>query len=131
MSSTTVKNLILSQPKSGFQSAVPVALPLKNEISSDDSNTTIKVEIPGVDPSTVDVECENNVIRVKCERGEFTHTVEPTIDTSKIKASIQWGLLTLTIPSPPPPASHSIKVNIYDAVKTAPSKAPAKFTKED
>lgn len=127
MSTVSTKNLILSQPKSGTAPEV-VSIPvLANEISHDDSCTTIKVEIPGIDPSTVEVECENNVLQVHCEKGKFTHTVSPTVDTSKIKADIQWGLLTLVIPAPPAPVAHSIKVSVHDAIKSAKSR----FTSED
>lgn len=89
--------------------------------------TVIKVEIPGVDPSTVDVQFEGNTLFIKCERGELNLPVNPTIDTSKIKADILWGMLTLTVPLPAPPEAHSIKVSVHDAVK----KAPTKFTEED
>lgn len=126
MSSVTTKNLILSQRKPTV-SGVETAPALVNQISQNNSSTTIKVEIPGVDPSTVEVECENNILRVSCAKGEFVYSVEPTVDTSKIKAEIQWGLLTLTIPAPPAPSAHSIKVSIHDAIKSAKSK----FTSED
>jgi HSP20 family molecular chaperone IbpA len=129
MSNVATKNLILSQPKSGTteEHSSPV---LKNEISQNESSTIIKVEVPGIDPSTVDVECENNILRVNCEKGEFVYSVEPTVDTSKIKADIQWGLLTVTIPAPPAPVSRSIKVSIHDAVKAAAS-TKTKFTSEE
>jgi HSP20 family molecular chaperone IbpA len=125
------RNLTSAQPHLGTDADVKSAIPLKNEIIHNESGTTIKVEIPGVDPSTVEVDCKSNILTVSCELGEFIYSVDPTIDTLKIKADAQWGLLTVTVPSAPVPASRSIKVNIHDAVKTAPSKTPAKFTKED
>ena len=126
MSTVSAKNLILSQPKTSQTEPAPTSV-LTHTLSTDDSTITIKIEIPGVDPSTVDVECEGTLLQVSCERGEFVHPLDPTIDTSEIKADIQWGLLTLTIPMPAPPVSRSIKVSVHDAVK----KAPSKFTKEE
>ena len=93
-----------------------------------EENTVIKVEIPGVDPSTVEVSCESNILQVHCERGSFTYSVDPTIDTSKIKADIQWGMLTLSIPVPPQPVARSIKINFHDA---APVKKPAAKVSEE
>ena len=125
MSSTTTKNIILSQPKTGSVDVKSPAI-LPNTISHNGDCTVIKVEIPGIDPSTVDVSCENNVLHVQCECGSFTHSVDPTVDTSKIKADIQWGMLTLTIPVPPQPVARSIKINFHDAAPAAVKKPAAK-----
>jgi HSP20 family molecular chaperone IbpA len=79
-----------------------------------------------VDPSTVEVEFEGANITVRCEKGHLTVPVQPGTDTSKIKADILWGVLTLSVPLPEIPAARPIKVSIMDTVK----KAPAKFTEE-
>jgi len=126
MSQVANKSLLLSQPKSG-QSEGPQVVILPHTSTLTDNATEIKVEIPGVDPSTVDVRFEENVLFVKCERGELTLPVNPNIDTTRIKADIMWGMLTLTVPLPTPPESRSIKISVHDAVK----KAPAKFTEQD
>ena len=81
-----------------------------------------RVEIPGVDPSTVSIECENYTLRISCERGTLSVPVTPTTNLGQIKADILWGMLTLTIPQPLPPAPQAIKVSIHDAVKKAPTK---------
>ena len=104
---------------------------LTNEVIDDKSGTTIKVEVPGVDPSAVVIDCKGDILTISCERGKFTHKVDPTVDVSKIKADIQWGLLTLTIPLPPAPVAHSIKINIHDAIKAEARKIPTKLTKEE
>lgn len=126
MSNTTIKNIILSQPKVG---AIPEnQLPtLPHSTEQTEFDTVVTVEIPGVDPSTVDVCCENNILIVRCSRGEVILPINPSSDASKIKADILWGLLTIHIPLPPAPVSHSIKVSIHDTVK----KAASKFTDED
>lgn len=126
MSQVVNKSLLLSQPKS-IQGEGPVIVTLPHTSTLTESATEIKVEIPGVDPSTVDVNFEDNTLFIKCERGELTLPVNPTIDTTKIKADILWGMLTLTVPLPAPPESRSIKVSVHDTVK----KAPTKFTDED
>ena len=121
MSSATTKNIILSQPKTGLIDVKPPAI-LPSTTSHNEDCTVIQVEIPGIDPSSVGVSCESNILQVQCERGSFTHSVDPTIDTSKIKADIQWGMLTLSIPVPPQPVARSIKINFHDA---SPVKKPA------
>lgn len=130
MSSVTTKNLMLSQRKGEPQEELaPMILSHTSKLTEE--NTEIKVEIPGVDPSTVDVNIENNTLFISCERGSLTLPVNQSIDTSKIKADILWGMLTLTIPLPTPPASRAIKVSIHDPIKRAPSKTTEKFTDED
>lgn len=129
MSNVATKNLILSQPKASPNEVVAVPS-LKGETLVDDSSVTIKIEVPGVDPSTVNVDCENYILCVSCEKGAFTYSVKPTVDTSKIKADIKWGLLTISIPEPPAPVSRSISVNIHDSAKNS-SSAKTKFTSED
>lgn len=129
MSSVTTKTLVLSQPKAGQTESTPT-VNLPHTVSQEGQSTIINVEIPGIDPSTVEVEFDNNVLHVECERGEFSTAVDPTVDITKIKADIQWGMLTLVIPAPAPPVSRSIKVSIHDAAKVA-SGAKSKFTSEN
>ena len=122
---------MLSQPKAVQGEAQP--LPTLNCTTTTEGNSTVhQVEVPGVDPSTVDVSFEGSVIQVSCGRGQLTLAVPIAVDTSKIKADIQWGILTLTVPLPAPPVAHSIKVSIHDAVKQSAPKAKVKeeFTEE-
>ena len=93
MSSTTTKNLLLSQPKAGQFEGVPVTY-LTHSVEHKNDHTEIRVEIPGIDPSTVNVEFDNNTLHVECARGVLTLPVDLTVDTSKIKADIVWGMLT-------------------------------------
>lgn len=130
MSQVSNKSLLLSQPKAGQIEAVSVVT-LPHVSISGEGFTEVKVEIPGVDPSTVSVDFEGHTLRVQCERGELTVPLALGVDISKITADILWGLLTLNIPQPAPPAAGSIKVSVHDAVKKAPSKTHSKFTEED
>jgi len=121
MSNTSTRNLVLSQPKAG-QNEVAQVTTLPHTVHSDGKITEITVEVPGVDPTTIDVRFDNNILQVSCSRGEFTLPLNPTIDASKIKADILWGMLTLTIPLPEAPEARTIKVSIHEA---APAKKPA------
>ena len=127
MSNTTVKNLILSQPKVG-QTEGTVTPVLKQTTSTVGDKTVVEIEIPGVDPASVDVNCDNNTLFVSCPKGEVIVPLHPTCDTSAISADIMWGMLTLTIPMPVAPAAHSIKVSVYDAPKKTASKPSKEFT---
>jgi HSP20 family molecular chaperone IbpA len=131
MSNTAGKNLILSQPKIGQapENSTTYLPQTVTHVSGED--TVVTVEIPGVDPSTVEVVCENGVLRVSCPKGEATINIGSTVEVSDIKADILWGLLTLEIPPAPAPTAQAVKVSIHDAVKKAPSKAPVKFTDEE
>jgi HSP20 family molecular chaperone IbpA len=121
MSNTTTRNLVLSQPKSG-QSDNTQTPTLPYTSVQTGTVTEIKVEVPGIDPSTIEVGFEDNFLQVHCEKGVLALPVDPTVDTSKIKADILWGLLTIVVPLPVPPAARNIKVSIHDAV---PAKKPA------
>ena len=128
MSSTTTKSILLSQSKFGQSEGVQV-ITLTHTTVQTETTTEIKVEVPGVDPSTISVGLENNQLLVRCEKGELVVAVDPTVDTSKIKADIVWGMLTLSVPLPERPVARTIKVSVHDAV---PVKKPsAKFTDED
>ena len=131
---TSSKSLVLSQPKSGQGEVGPTVVTLPSTTVTREDATEVKVEIPGVDPSTVQVEFEGHTLRIRCEKGELTLPLNPNTDTSKITADILWGMLTLTIPLPAPPAIGSIKVSIHDVAKAAPSKSRVKhedkFTEE-
>ena len=126
MSTVATKSLILSQPKSGQSESGPAVVTLPHTTVTRENFTEVKVEIPGVDPSSVQVEFEGNTLLAKCERGELTIPMNPNSDISEISADILWGMLTLTIPMPTPPAAGSIKVSIHDAVKAAPSRPRVK-----
>ena len=123
MSATITKSIILSQPKMGQNPEV--ALPtLPHTTSQEGSHTVVKIEIPGIDPATVGVNCENNTLYVDCEKGAVIVPLVSTSDITKIEADILWGMLTIRVPVAEPPAARSIKVSVLEAVK----KSPAKFT---
>jgi HSP20 family molecular chaperone IbpA len=125
MSATITKSIILSQPKMGQNPEV--ALPtLPHTTSQEGSHTVVKIEIPGIDPATVGVNCENNTLYVDCEKGAVIVPLVSTSDITKIEADILWGMLTIRVPVAEPPAARAIKVSVLDAVPTR--KTATKFT---
>ena len=122
MSNTSSKNILLSQSKIG-QSEGSYIPALAHTSTHGETTTEVKVEIPGINPATVLVGLDNNTIHIHCAKGELTISVNPAVDTSKIKADIMWGMLTLIVPGPDPPASRSIKVSVHDAAPAKKSTA--------
>jgi HSP20 family molecular chaperone IbpA len=116
MSNVLTKSLVLSQPKAG-QGGESTIVTLPHTSSIGETHTIVTVEIPGVDPSTVEVNFEGGQLQVKCEKGEASVSISPTVDTSKIEAEILWGILTLRIPLPKAPAARSIHIKTLDTPK--------------
>jgi len=130
MANTSTKNILLSQPRIG-QNETPMSV-LQHTVTQTDEATVIEVEVPGVDPATINVNCEAHTLTVECHRGKLSVPIDPTTDATKISADILWGMLTLTIPLPPSPSAQSIKVNVVG--QSAPAKKPAtthRFTEKD
>jgi HSP20 family molecular chaperone IbpA len=128
MSATITKSIILSQPKMGQNTEV--ALPtLPHTTSQEGSYTVVKIEIPGIDPATVGVNCENNTLYVDCEKGSVIIPLAPTSDITKVEADVLWGMLTIRVPLTEPPAARTIKVSVLDAVPAR--KTATKFTEAE
>jgi len=134
MSNTNTRNLVLSQPKAGQGENIQV-LTLPHTTIQTETSTEVKVEVPGIDPSDIEVGFDNNLLQVRCARGELILPIHPTVDASKIKADILWGLLTLSIPLPEIPEARTIKVSVHDSApapaKKPVAKAPAVSSKEE
>jgi HSP20 family molecular chaperone IbpA len=130
MSNTTTKNIVLSQIRAG-QGETTQTPSLAHTTKVTDSCTETQIEIPGVDPSTVNIQCEGTTLVVSCPKGTVTQSINALSDASKIEAEILWGMLTVKIPLPPEPVLRDIKVNVIDVVKKAPHKAPEKKITEE
>jgi HSP20 family molecular chaperone IbpA len=130
MSNVATKSLTLSHPKAN-QTETIAAPPLVYTTENTETSIETKVEIPGVDPATVNVDFKSGAVFIQCERGVLTVPVDPTVDPAKIKADILWGMLTLSIPLPKPPVARSIKVNVSDTLKHASAKNQSKITDEE
>ena len=129
MSNTNTRNLILSQPKSG-QTETIQTVTLPHTTFQTSTTTEVKVEVPGVDPSTIDVGFENGFLLVHSDKGELIWPINPAIDASKIKADIKWGVLTLSVPLPEVPEARAIKVRIHDVIETPKAKTPTKVAEK-
>jgi HSP20 family protein len=95
--------------------ARPVAMPM--DAYRDGENFIVRFDLPGVDPASIDLDVERNVLSVKAQRapdhpegveliaaerprGAFTRQLflGETLDTAHIEAHYDAGVLTLRIP---------------------------------
>ncbi|MEU4897969.1 Hsp20/alpha crystallin family protein [Streptomyces sp. NPDC044780] len=95
--------------------AHPAAMPM--DAFRDGDTFVVELDLPGVDPETIDLDVERNVLTIKAERqpsaGEGTEVVVAerptgsfsrqlflgeTLDSERIDASYDAGVLRLTIP---------------------------------
>ena len=138
MASTLTKNILLSHPGINLVDDISV-VNLKHEIVDQEEAILVKIEVPGVDPESIDIQCENNTICVISEKGEISIPFNPTTEVDKIQADVKWGLLTLLIPKPAPPVAKSIKIKKHDAPApstsrqgktSATTKTSEKFTED-
>ncbi|MEV6959708.1 Hsp20/alpha crystallin family protein [Streptomyces sp. NPDC051207] len=98
-----------------FDSARPAAMAMDAYRSGDDF--VVHFDLPGVDPESIELDVERNVLNVRAERtwpapegaetiaaerptGTFTRQLflGDTLDTERIDASYDAGVLTLRIP---------------------------------
>lgn len=94
--------------------ARPTVMPM--DAWRDGEKFVVEFDLPGVDPSSIDLDVERNVLTVKAERNELPESTESiaaerprgvfsrqlflgeTLDTDKIDASYVDGVLRLTVP---------------------------------
>jgi HSP20 family protein len=103
---------MLSQPGGA---ARPMTLPM--DAYRDDDVFVVHLDVPGVDPSSIDLTVERNVLTVRAERtwepqdgrevvvqerpqGTFTRQLflGESLDPDRVEATYDRGVLTLTIP---------------------------------
>jgi HSP20 family protein len=105
------------------------------DVYEDEHKVTLKLEIPGVDQNDVDIRVENNTLSVRGERKfekeekeENFHRIErrygsfarsfslpTTLDSEKIQANYENGVLKLEIAKRAEAKPKQIKVNIGSA----------------
>jgi HSP20 family protein len=127
---------------SGFAPAV--------DVYEDEHTVTLKIEVPGIDEKDIDVRLENNTLTVHGERkiekeekeenyrrverqyGSFTRTftLPTTVDSEKVSATYDKGVLKIALPKKAEAKPKQIKVNVGGAKaeneKTLEGKAPSK-----
>jgi HSP20 family protein len=102
------------------------------DVYEDDKKVMLKLEIPGMDQKDLDVRVENNTLTVKGERkleteekeenfhrierryGSFyrSFTLPSTVDTEKVAASYNAGVLKLELTKKPESQPKQIKINV-------------------
>jgi len=117
------------------------------DVYEDEHNVTLKIEVPGIDEKDIDVRIENNTLTVHGERkiekeekeenyrrverhyGSFTRTfnLPTTVDSEKVSANYDKGVLKIALPKKAEAKPKQIKVNVGTGVeKTLEAKAPSK-----
>lgn len=71
---------------------------LPRKVNNDSDHATIKIELPGVDPSEVKVRVEGSVLRVESPKGNSNVPIGEEFDPNQTTASLKYGLLTVNIP---------------------------------
>jgi HSP20 family protein len=101
-----------------------------------DGQFVVHFDLPGVDPSTIDINVERNVLTVKAERkpaygedielqanersrGTFSRQLflGDTLDTDRVEASYDAGVLTLHIPVAEKAKSRKIEITAPGTTK--------------
>jgi HSP20 family protein len=102
------------------------------DVYEDEHNTTLKIEVPGIDEKDIDVRIENNVLTVHGERkfekeekeenyrrierqyGSFTRTftLPNTVDTESVSANYEKGVLKVKLAKKAEAKPKQIKVNV-------------------
>src|ERR1700726_5313155 len=125
---------------SGFAPAV--------DVYEDEHNVTLKIEVPGIDEKDIDIRLENNTLTVHGERkiekeekeenyrrverqyGSFTRTftLPSTVDSEKVSATYDKGVLKISLPKKAEAKPKQIKVTggSEKSEKTLESKGPSK-----
>src|SRR5712691_3139328 len=118
------------------------------DVYEDEHNVTLKIEVPGIDEKDIDVRIENNTLTVHGERkfekeekeenfrrverqyGSFirSFTLPNTVDSEKVSANYDKGVLKITLAKKAEAKPKQIKVNV-GSEKTLESKEPKSVTK--
>src|SRR5277367_1234022 len=115
------------------------------DVYEDEHNVTLKIEVPGIEEKDIDVRIENNTLTVHGERkfekeekeenyrrverqyGSFTRTfnLPTTVDSEKVAANYDKGVLKIALPKKAEAKPKQIKVNV-GTEKIVEAKAPSK-----
>ena len=115
--------------------ARPAAMPM--DAWRDGEQIVVEFDLPGVDPDTVDLDVERNVLTVRAERrpstGDDTEMIAAerprgifsrqlilgdTLDTDRVQASYSAGVLTLRIPVAEKAKPRKITVTNADTARS-------------
>jgi len=120
------------------------------DVYEDEHKVALKIEVPGIDENDIDVRVENNTLTVHGERkiekeekeenyrrverqyGSFTRTftLPTTVDTEKVSANYDKGVLNISLPKKAEAKPKQIKVNVgsekQGSEKQIEAKSPSK-----
>jgi HSP20 family protein len=116
------------------------------DVYEDEHSVALKIEVPGIDEKDIDVRLENNTLTVHGERkiekeekeenyrrverqyGSFTRTftLPTTVDSEKVSATYDKGVLKIAMPKKAEAKPKQIKVNVGTEKTTLEAKAPSK-----
>ncbi|MGA3351644.1 MAG: Hsp20/alpha crystallin family protein [Acidimicrobiales bacterium] len=115
----------LTQPMWNARASVPLDVYRKGE------KFIVRVDLPGIDPASLDLTIERNVLSIKAERtwapqdgdevlvaerpqGSFTRRLflSEGLDADNITASYEYGVLTVTVPVADSAKSRKIEVGL-------------------
>jgi HSP20 family protein len=120
------------------------------DVYEDEHTITLKIEVPGIDEKDIDVRLENNTLTVHGERkiekeekeenyrrverqyGSFTRTftLPTTVDSEKVSATYDKGVLKIALPKKAEAKPKQIKVSVGGVTgsneKTLEGKGPSK-----
>jgi HSP20 family protein len=110
--------------------------PMPLDAYRDGDRFFVAIDLPGVDPSTIDVDVEKNVLTVHARRtverrdgqewvvaerrqGEFTRQLflGDTLDTDAIAARYEHGVLTLEIPVAEKAKPRKVEVHVGEGAR--------------
>ncbi|AMK11348.1 Hsp20/alpha crystallin family protein [Pseudodesulfovibrio indicus] len=112
------------------------------EISENDDHVMLTAELPGVDPSDVEITLENGLLTIKGEKkfegdakenryhrsersyGSFTRAfrLPPSVAEGDVSASFDKGVLTISLPKPEKFKARKIEINTTPAIEAKESK---------
>jgi len=112
------------------------------DVYEDAHNITLKIEVPGIDETDIDVSIENNTLTVRGQRtfekdekeenyqrversyGTFTRsfTLPNTVETEQVSAHYDKGVLKVRMAKKAEAKPKQIKVNVEKALETKGSK---------
>ena len=129
-------------PSAGFTATPRESEPRARSIPMDairhDDQVTVRFDLPGVDPASIDLEVERNVVTVRAERrwersegdqilaAERRHgryerqlLLGDTLDANHLEASYADGVLTVTVPVAPTSKARKVAVSTTAAATPA------------
>ena len=126
------------EPRTGKDALTAGSFVPAVDIYEDEHNLVLKLEVPGVNEENLDIQVENNALTVKGERsfekeekeenfhrierryGSFLRTfrLPNTVDSDKVEANYDKGVLKITLAKKAEAKPKQIKVGASNGAKT-------------